>query len=218
MSVITITGQIGAGRAALGNTVAEKMNYRIIDRQLFDAVLNEYGIVRIKELFDTPPHLLDGHSAERRDAIDILKKAYLILAKKNNIVMVSKYACSVLNSFMNVLNVFLWAPLDFRIKYIRKSRGIGDKEAETLIDADDETRIKFHEVFTDRRFSSRELFTLSLNTQQLGLDLSAELILKAAERVSEFDDQSGWLDGHPTVETIEVDPILEDAVNKFLSE
>lgn len=217
MSVITITGQFGAGRAALGARIAEKMNYRIIDRQLFDAVLNEYGIVRIKELFDTPPHLLDGLSAERRDAVDILKKAYLILAKKNNIVMVSKYAVSVLNPFINVLNVFLWAPRDFRIKYVKKSREISEKEAVKLMSAEEETRIKFHEVFTDRRFSSRELFTMSLNTQQLGFELSEEMILKAAEKVSEFDDHSGWLDGHPTVETIEVDPILEDAVNKVFS-
>jgi cytidylate kinase len=218
MAVITITGQFGAGEERLAPRLAEKIGYQYVSREIFEEVLKEYGIVDFKELLDTPLHFLDRLAGEKRNTADLLNKMYLIFAKGNNIVMQSRRAFLVLESFVNVLNVFLKAPNPIRIQNLMSWEQIGERSAAEKIQKEEHTRKKIIESFYKKKWDSFRPWTLVLNTHKLGLELSEKFILEANSRISMSDDVFGWQDGFPSIDTIEIDPILEQAVNKVLAD
>jgi cytidylate kinase len=216
MAVITITGQLGAGEDNFAPKLAEKMGYQYVDRTIFEEVLKEYGIVNFKEMLDTPPNFLDRLAGEKRNTADLLNKMYLIFAKANNIVLHSRRAFLVLESFVNVLNVFLKAPKPIRIQNLMSWEQIGERSAMEKIQKEEHTRKKIIESFYKKKEDSISPWTLVLNTHKLGFELCEKFILEANSRVAVCDDVCGWQDGFPSIDTIEVDPILEKAVNKVL--
>lgn len=216
MTVITITGQMGSGEDHLAPKIAKKLGYNYVERTIFEEVLKEYGIVNFKELLDTPLHFLDRLAGEKRNTTDLLNKMYLIFAKGNDIVLHSRRAFLVLESFVNVLNVFIKAPKNNRIQNLTSWEQIGERSAAERIEKEEHTRKKIIESYYKKKWDSFAPWTLVLNTHKLGLDLSEKFILEANSRVARFDDIYGWQDGFPSIDTIETDPILERAVNKIL--
>lgn len=216
MAVITITGQFGAGEERLAPRLAEKIGYQYVSREIFEEVLKEYGIVDFKELLDAPVHFLDRLAGEKRNTADLLNKMYLIFAKGNNIVLQSRRAFLVLESFVNVLNVFLKAPNPIRIQNLMSWEQIGERSAAEKIKKEEHTRKKIIESFYKKKWDSFKPWTLVLNTHKLGFELCEQFVIQANSRVATCDDVCGWQDGFPSIDTIEVDPILEKAVNKVL--
>ena len=216
MAVITITGHMGAGENLLAPKIAEKLGYQYVDRTIFEEVLKEYGIVNFKEVLDTPLHFLDRLAGEKRNTADLLNKMYLIFAKGNNIVLQSRRAFLVLESFVNVLNVFLKAPKTIRIQNLMSWKQIGDRSAREKIQQEENIRKKIIESFYKKKWDSFSPWTLVLNTHKLGIELCEKFILEANSRVATCDDLCGWQDGFPSIDTIEVDPILEKVVDKVL--
>ena len=218
MAVITISGQVGSGENRLADQVSKKLGYRLVDRAVFEEVLKEYGIVDFKQLLDTPLHFLDQLAGEKRNTADLLNRMYLLFAKKNNIVLQSRRAFLVLDAFVNVVNVFLKAPLNFRIQNLMETEKIGERSAADRITREEKNREKIIESFYKRKVDSLAPWTLVIDTHKLGLDLAEKMIFDSIARASECDDICGWQNGFPTIDTIEPDPIMEKAVEKVLSE
>jgi cytidylate kinase len=218
MAVITLAGQVGTGEKKLGIRVAKALNYKIVSRQVFEQVLKEYGIVRFEEILDSPPNFLDRYYGERHDAVDLLNKMYLIFAKMNNVVIVSRRAYIILRPFINVLNVFLKAPSAFRIRNFAEQHRLESKKAEDEVKSREKVRRKFIQSFYNQRWDSFHFISLVINVHKIGFDLAEKFIIEASKKLCTYDNQVGWQDGFPTIETIEIDTILEEAVNKVLSE
>lgn len=218
MAVITITGLLGTGQEQLARTIAEKTGYQYFDRSIIEDVLKEYGIVDSREVLDRPLHFLDTMSKEKRDTADLLNKMYLIFARRNNVVIHSRRANLVLEPFVNVLNVILKAPRVARIQNLVSRESIEEAKAVKEIDAEGVTRKKIIESFYKKEWDSFFPWGLVLDTHKLGLELCEKLILEACSRMKAFDEVYGWHDGFPSVDTIEVDPVLEKTVNKVLFE
>lgn len=216
MAVITITGQLGAGGNQLSARIAKNTGYMHVDRSIFEKVLKEYGIVNFKELLDTPLHFFDRLAGEKKSTSDLLNKMYLLFAKRNNIVLHSRRAFLVLESFVNVLNVFVKAPLTVRIQNLMDWENIGERSATEEIEQREAVRRGVIESYYKKQWDSVSPWTLVVNTHKLGLDLSEKIILEANSQISKFDNVYGWQDGFPSIDTIETDPILERAVKKVM--
>ena len=216
MAVITIAGQLGAGGEQLALRLSQKLDYYYVDRKTFENVLKEYGIVDCCELLDQPLHFLDRFAGEKRDTADLLNKMYLIFAKQNNIILYSRRAYLVLESFVNVCNVFIKAPRATRIQNLMTWEEIGQRSATEKVQEEAQARKSIIESFYKKRWDSFSPWTLVLDTHKLGLELAERCILEANTRVAECDEVCGWQDGFPSIDTIEVDPILEKAVHKMM--
>ncbi|MFW5729398.1 MAG: AAA family ATPase, partial [Spirochaetota bacterium] len=130
MSVVTISGQAGAGDEVVASRVADALGYRLIDRPVVLKVLEQYGIVEYEQLLDTPPHLFDGLGSEKQSANDLLNRLYLLFAKRNNVVIVSRRAYISLEPFLNSFAVFLKAPHNVRVRNVMKWEELSQAEAE----------------------------------------------------------------------------------------
>jgi len=218
MAVITVAEEFGAGAEILAGEVAKQLGYRLADRSVFEDVLKEYGIVNFKEILDMPPRILDARAKEKRSAADILNSMYLLFAKKNNVVIRSRRAFLVLEPFVNVMNVFLKAPISFRVQNVMNWQQADQTAAVARIKTEEESRIKIIESFYNKRWDSLALWDLVINTHLLGLDLARQIIVEACAEVAKYDELFGWQDGLPTIDTIEVDPIMESVADRIFLE
>ena len=218
MAVITVAEEFGSGADIVSESVAKELGYRLANRSIFEEVLKEYGIVNFKEILDMPPRFFDSRAKEKRSAADILNTMYLLFAKKNNMVIQSRQAFLVIEPFINVLNVFLKAPISNRIQNIMKWKQIDETAAVEKIKAEEETRIKIIESFYNKRWDSISLWDLVINTHVFGLALARKMVVEACNEVAKYDELYGWQDGLPTIDTIEVDPIMESVVDRIFLE
>lgn len=198
----------------MGRRVAEALGSRIVDRNIFEEVLKKYGIVEFEELLDSAPGFWTRFDRRRQDMVDVLNKVYLGFAKKNNIIFISRRAYLVLDPFVNVLNVCLKAPEAARVQNVMAWRSIFQRDAVELVRKSEEIRVNFIEAFTKGHWDSLQPFSLVINTHRIGFELAQEWIVAAANRLGRYDQQTGWQDGIPTIETIEPDPIMEDVINQ----
>jgi cytidylate kinase len=218
MAVITITGLAGTGEKRLAQKIADKLGYEFVDRSIFEEVLKEYGIVDSKDLLEMPLHFFSPLAAEQRNSADLLNKMYLVFAKRNNVVLHSRRAFAMLHSFASVLSVFLKAPKINRIQNLMSWEDISERSAVEKIEKEERTRKKIIESYYKKEWDSLLPWTLVLNTHKLGLELCEKFIIESHAQVATLDDVHGWQDGFPSIDTIEVDPILEKAVNKVLAD
>lgn len=218
MAVITITGLVGTGEKRLAKKIADNLGYIYANRSIFAEVLKEYGIVDSKELLDMPLHFFSPLAGELRNTADLLNKMYLVFAKRNNVVLHSRRAFVVLDSFASVLSVFLKAPRINRTQNLMTWEDISERAAVEKIEKEERTRKKIIGSYYKKEWDSLLPWTLVLNTHKLGLELCEKFIIESHAQVATLDDVFGWQDGFPSLDTIEVDPILEKAVNKVLAD
>lgn len=218
MSVITISGRVGAGEDIIGEQVAEALGYRLIGRTMILEVLKQYGIVDHEKILDTPPYLFDGLVDEKRSANDLLNSLYLLLAKRNNVVLVSRRAFLSLEPFLNVFSVFLQGPEVVRRRNIMEWKSVNEKKAAQTIRKEEESRRGIIESFHNRKWDSMQPWTLVVDTNKLGLEYVVKMIVGANTEVAKADELFGWQDGIPTTDTIETDPAMESAVDRVFSE
>lgn len=216
MSVITISGQAGAGDELVAGRVAEALGYRLIDRPVVLKVLEQYGIVDYEKLLDTPPHLFDGLGSEKQSANDLLNRLYLLFARRNNVVIVSRRAYISLEPFLNSFAVFLKAPQNARVRNVMRWEELSQTDAQKAVVKEEERRRGIIESFHKRHWDSMTSWTLVADTHKLGIDRVVEMIISANEVIARADELFGWQDGLPTTDTIETDPVMETAVDKVL--
>lgn len=216
MAVITISGQFGAGEDLVAERVAKTLAYRLVDRPLVLRVLEQYGIIDYEKLLDTPPHLFDGLGNEKQSANDLLNSLYLLFAKRNNVVISSRRAFISLEPFLNVLTVFLKAPESERIRNVMHWQGVNQKDATRLVRTEEERRHGILESLVKGCADSMAMWTITLDTYRLGMDVATNTIVAATSQVAKADSLYGWQDGIPTTETIETDHVMENVVDKVL--
>lgn len=216
MSVVTVTGQVGAGEELVAEKTAEALGYKLVERPLFEEILKEYGFVEYDKLLDSPPHFFDGLTDQRSSVNDLLNGIYLFFAKENNCVIVSRRAFLVLEPFINVINVFVKAPLSVRIDNIMRDEQIGEKAASEKIREEEKIRRSIVEGFYDGRWDSLELWSLIADSKKFGIHRVADMIIEANREVAKSDELFGWQDGMPTTDTIEIDPVLETTIERVL--
>ena len=216
MSVVTISGQAGSGYTRFGKRMAQSLGYTLIDRSVFEEVLKEYGLVEFEEILDTPPHLFDRFAGERHEAIGLLNRMYLSIAKRDNVLIISRRAYLVLYRFINVLNVFLESPLADRIDNVVSERSISRASAAEIVNHDENVRIKLIEAFYDEKWDSFLPFSLVVNTHKIGLDLTEQIITEAATRLGTHEHHKQMEKVYSTLAEIESDPVLDEAISRAI--
>ena len=101
------------------------------------------------------------------------------LAAKGGCVIVGRCADYILREHKDLLRVFIYAPMEERIR--RSVEEYGDKEnnMEAFVARKDKQRASYYNYFTSVRWGDRKSYDLCINSA-LGLDTAVELIRTAA--------------------------------------
>ena len=107
------------------------------------------------------------------------------LADKGAFVVVGRCADYILRDRKNVLKVFIYAPIEDRIK--RKlalgADGKNEREVRKKIIATDRQREKYYNFYTGMKWGDSRNYDICLDTSKAGIDASVELIISFLDKI-----------------------------------
>ena len=194
-SIITIGREYGSGGRQIGQEVANYFGIKCYDKELLEHAASDSGIC--KELFehhDEKPTnsflyslVMDtysfGYSSAGFNEMPMNHKIFLAqfeaikkLAGEGPCVMVGRCADYALESYKNVVSVFIHADLDARIRRIARLYDLTDAKAKDRILKTDKQRSSYYNYYTNKKWSNADSYELCLNSAELGIEGTAKAI------------------------------------------
>ena len=103
------------------------------------------------------------------------------IAKEGPCVMVGRCADYALADNPNLVSVFVHAPLENRIRRIATKYDLTDSKAKDSILKTDKKRASYYNYYSSKKWGEAKSYDLCLDSGQLGIDGSIDLILKYIE-------------------------------------
>ena len=199
-TIITIGRQFGSGGREIGYMVAEKLGLKLYDKEMLQRAAQDSGIC--EELFESHDEkpsnsflyslVMDtysmGYSGSTYNDMPINHKIFLAqfdaikkIANEPPSILVGRCADYALEGYPNLLSVFIHADLDARIKRIAKKYDLTDAKAKDLIIKTNKKRASYYNYYTDKRWGDADSYDVCLDSSVLGLEGTAEAIIKLIE-------------------------------------
>jgi cytidylate kinase len=197
--VITISRQMASGGAYIGHLLAKKLGYKYVARDILHAAAKELD-VDISELsrlderragfvenimksfvFGTPEAAYAPPSRRPvydQELFDTESKIITAIAGRYNSVIVGRGGYFVLRYRPHVVNLFIQAPMDFRIKRFQKFHDVSAEQAREEITDSDFQREKFLKTMTGTdRYDARN-YHLCIDANAAGFETAQQMIIE----------------------------------------
>ncbi len=195
--VITIGREFGSGGHEIGARLANKLGIAFYDRELIALAAEKSGYSesfinrndeRTPGMFARSVMFAKGNSYGRMSPEDDLFIAQTALIReltdKGPCVIVGRCADYVLRDKRNVVNVFIHAPLDDRIrrKLALGTEGASERDVKRNIQTKDKNREKYYNFYTGLRWGDSRNYNICIDTSKVGIDGAVEIIADYAQR------------------------------------
>jgi cytidylate kinase len=201
--IIAIEREYGAGGSVIAAKLAEHLGWKLLDHQLTEQIAQmakvEIAAVercerRLDPLFyrlakvfwrgsherSLPVEGLEAFDADR--LVTLMQHVIDEAASAGNCVIVSRGAPYFLRKHTDLLSVFLFAPRDYKVKFVI-GLGKSEGEANELVDSIDRDRAAFVKHYFQKEWPYRPLYHLMFNTS-LGEDLAVSTILNLMDALN----------------------------------
>jgi CMP/dCMP kinase len=202
--VVSVSRQIGAGGAFVGQAIARRLGIRYVDREILQQAAALLGRdegdlepleERAASMWDRVATVLSLGAPEapfvpppipavaQDELFEVESQVMREIAAREDAVFVGRGSYWVLRRHPRLLRVFLHAPEGWRAARIVESYGLDLEAARQLIRRTDQQRARFVQRLVGAPWSAPEIFDLSLNTATVGLDAAVDLVSSAVEVV-----------------------------------
>ena len=192
--IITIGCEYGAGGPQIGKMLSQKLGIEYYDRDLVDKVVDELGVDRglvekadqetgVQYSFETS---LGPRYANLTNRV-IYTQSMVIhkMAEKSSCVIIGRSANFLLKDRDDVLNFFIYAPKDVRVRSIMEQKKVSEEEAKQIIDYNDEMNHSRHKYITGTYRGDRTQRDLLIYSSRLGWDKTTKYLLMYIEMLNE---------------------------------
>lgn len=200
-TIITIERQYGSGGSIIGKLAADKLGINCYNRQILEMTAERCGIVPeyLENAEENVPTsflyslLLSANPARAMEEnLPLSDKVFLmesriineIAEKEDSFVIVGRCGNYILED-KGCFNVYIYADRDSRIKRAVEEYGVSENKVESIMKKADKRRETFYNVNTGRVWQDKDLYSLCLNSAELGDELCAEIIVKAYNEYNE---------------------------------
>ena len=193
--IITISREFGSGGRTIGRKVAEALGIPFYDKELVEQTALESGFAPsfVEEHGEHSPsksrfayacsHQALPGSLNGVAAADLLWSIQCNviqqLVEKGPCVIVGRNADYILKDRKDVLNVFIYADMDFRADRIVRLYGESEKSPEARLAEKDKRRKINYQHYTGRSWGATQNYHLCLDSSKLGIERCVDLILTA---------------------------------------
>lgn len=193
--VITIGREFGCNASEVGRKLAERLGVKFYEKELVEkaaqiAGMDEstlYDLDRKKSDKNLLYHYVNEFGYGVADSYFSEKaveaQAYVIrdIASRETCVMFGRCADYFLADYENVLNVFLYAPFDFRLQHVSSSYNLTVPESKKLIKKIDKRRNNWYKFVTGKNRGDRTYRHLMLSMEKFSVEDVVDLIEMAAK-------------------------------------
>ncbi len=171
--MITIGRQHGTNGKQIAKAVAQKLGMSFYDKEEVKSYALDQHIIDNKD---------DNELYDRFLSLDVesnpmiqQKQAITEIEKKGNFVMVGRGSDYVQAYNPGAIKIFLYAPLDYRIKNVQENYNDSYEDAKKNIKRADSNRSKYYELITNQSWGAKENYDLCINCA-IGKDRVVEII------------------------------------------
>lgn len=209
MAVVTISRQMGSWGGKVARLAAKQLGYAVADKDTIEKVFRQYGLTKLGDLYSKPPSIWELFNYDSMLTVSMLNEVIQALAKRGNVVILGRGGFGVLEGVAGVLDVRVEAPSDIRAQRVATRSKVDAARAASRVGADDEARAKFVKLFYGKDAGDHDAFDLVLDTGELSIEEAAQKIVAAVAALGTGAEQ-------PTADSLEVDPVLAEAVGRAL--
>ena len=188
--VITISREYGSGGRFIGKLIAEKLGIAFYDSEL---------LVKASEITGISQSCLENYDETKESAfsyaqglygmdMSLGQKVFLAqfeaikkIAAKESCVIVGRCADYVLRDNPNVVNVFICAPLEEKIKRAVTYYNINPNKAASIISKKNKKRRSYYNFYTDKEWGKPDSYDLCINSKN-GIESAVEAICAFTKR------------------------------------
>ena len=196
---LTISRQYGSGGREIGLAVAKLLGVKAYGRELINLAAQKSGmseeVLNIADekhpssllytlamgstAFGIPNIRYDIPINDKLFSVqsDIIRKT----AETESAVFIGRCADYVLKDDYPTFRVFIYAPLEKRIKRISERNSISESEAKSLIEKTDKRRANYYNFYTGEKWGRYENYDLLIDSTIMGIEGTARLIADAAK-------------------------------------
>ena len=195
-TIITIGRQYGSGGHDIGEALAKELGVKLYDKDMLKRAAKESGLC--EELFESHDEkptnsflyslVMDtyslGYSAGTFSDMPINHKVFLAqfdaikkIADEESCVMVGRCADYALEEYDNVINIFVYADLDKRVRRVAREFNITDAKAKDICLKNDKKRASYYNYYTNKEWGNATGYDLCINSAKLGVDGAVKAIL-----------------------------------------
>lgn len=210
MAVITISRQFGAGGRTLGEMLAERLEYNLVDEQLIEQVAQRANVSREwvrtveKDAGGTLLRYLSGLKPLRRSYlyktivdkqgfidghryVELLNEIIWAIAEEDNVIIIGRGGQYILQSHPGAIHLLLVAERTDRIGLLRRKYDLDHNQASQVIAKQDKVRVNLFRYFGTEDFDNPLLYTFVLNMSRVGME-EATAIIEQAVSLRTSDD------------------------------
>lgn len=200
--IITIGRQFGSGGRQLGEIIAEKLGIPIYDKELVEmaAKKSNVSLEAVREIDERASNSLlysivtggwgtKGLNVPLFYEMPLNDKFFIAqskvikeLADEGDCVIVGRCADYVLaDTEHDVLSVFVYAPMDYRIKFATEKLDVPQNRVKEKISKTDKQRRTYYDYYTNKNWGDLKSYDLCINIAKTGAQKAAEMVIMCME-------------------------------------
>ncbi|MBR0180144.1 MAG: cytidylate kinase-like family protein [Prevotella sp.] len=191
--IINVGRQLGSGGHDIGRMLALDFQAKYYDRELMNLAAKESGFSEkffeendekkgfFKGLFNVQTSHLSGGSMyktnfSQESLFQFQSEAIIKAAREGSCVFVGRCADYVLRDFGNTVNIFISAPMSFRIDQIMNKQHLDPEAARKFIEQKESKRAAYYNYYTGKKWGAAESYDLCIDASILGIVETEKLI------------------------------------------
>lgn len=186
-SIITISRQFGSGGGEVGAALAQRLNLPFFEKSLFDEAAKRSGL--------HPDFFADAENRKNWYFSNIFQTAVnpfhmslddqiylaqvqtiLELAEQGPCIIVGRGANQILSDRDDLLNIYIYAERNIRLKRITEIYGFPEKQAQKQLDIVDKNRAAYLKHYENQTFGKAENYHLCIDSGKLGIENTIKII------------------------------------------
>lgn len=183
--VITISRQFGSGGADIGQSLAARLNYLYMDREIVTKTAKKFfttpdkikSIEERKNLTGVILPTLFSYTPTSEEVFETQSKIIKDMARRQSVVIVGRAGNNIFGKSPNHVSIYLHADLRWRQGRVQEIYNLEGIEALKLIETTDKNRLKYVRTFTKQDISDARQYDLCIDTSVVGLQGAEEIIL-----------------------------------------
>ena len=201
MAILTVSRLYGSGGSEVAAIVAKALGWSLFDNAVVDAVAARMGlsVAEVQAREERVPSLVerltsamamgsqewmspiaDAKRPTDEQLIEVTRHIIEEAIARGSLVVVGRGTQEMLAERDDTLHVFCYAPRKALIARTMKRESMSADDAARLVDETNKRRDQWVRLHWERDRRSLELYDLSVNTERLGIEGSAQLIVSAA--------------------------------------
>ena len=184
--VVTISRQFGSMGRMIAQQMSRELGVNFYDRDIVEETASRMGLPvsvisnteeNSKSIYFKQQYPLGMGIASMRDEIFLIQKNIIRdLAQKESCIIVGRCADSILMDMENHLNVYIYAPMDARLRNAVELAKLDEKTAKKMIREIDRSRELYHRRYCPEYVDSSTNKDIMLDSSRFGAEGTVKIL------------------------------------------